>query len=172
MGVPRLSVWLRTEECKPFTIRRPGLDYVVVRNCMGDEITRVTVPVGESHVELEVPPGCYIVQGHVCEPGINDFTDKAIVIAGCNQELCVDLIVPRVRTCVRQGINAMLREAITARVPQNDLRVFSRTMLVAGGISPEEMIADVQGNITAVKEIKEANEVLKEYQTTLKTLRL
>lgn len=171
MGFSRLNIWLRSEECRPFKIQRPGLDYVVVRNCMGDEVKRVDVPVGESHVEVEVPPGCYIAQGHVCEPGINDYTDKAMVMVGCNQELCVNLIVPKVRTCARRDLNAFVREARLARVQENDIRITAQTILAAGRISLEETVANIQGNIAAIKDVKEASEVVREYQATLKTIR-
>lgn len=92
-------------------------------------------------------------------------------MVGCNQELCVNLIVPKVRTCARRDLNAFVREARLARVQENDIRITAQTILAAGRISLEETVANIQGNIAAIKDVKEASEVVREYQATLKTIR-
>jgi hypothetical protein len=158
------------------------LDVVEVRNCMGELLeinpgstapTRVEVPVGEAHVEVEVPPGCYVVQGHVCEPdrNINDFTDKAIVMAGCNQELCVDLIVPYVRTCASRDLHPFVREALRANLPENDIRIAARTILAAGRISPDEVVETINRDVLAAKAVKGAEYLTREYNATLRIIR-
>ncbi len=171
MGLAKLNVWFRDEQCRPFKIQRPGLDYVIISNCIGEEVQRADVPVGKAHIEMEVPPGCYVVHGHVCEPGINDFTDKAIAIVGCGQEVCVNLIVPKVRTCVVRGLNAFIREARLLNIPQPDIRTAARTILTAGGIPREEMVKDIARKVEAVEKVKEAKEVAREYQATLDILK-
>lgn len=129
------------------------------------------IPVGEAHVEVEVPPGSYMVRGHVCEPGINDYTDQAIVMAGCNQEICVDLIVAKVKTCVIRDIHPFVREARLAGVPDRDIRIATSTILEAVCVSPEEMAGKTEIKIEAVKDIEEARDVLRDYKATLDILR-
>ena len=171
MGYVKLNIWLRDERCKPFKIQRQdGLDYVTVMNCAGEVVQTADVPVGEAHIELKVPPGCYVIQGHVCEPGINTFTDKAIVIAGCGQELCVDLIVPIIRTCVVRDMHAFVTAAMVANIPRIDIATTVRTILAAGKIPREEMATDIEARIKAANK-KEAKNVAKEYATTLDIIR-
>jgi len=182
MGKAKLNIWLRDEQCRPFIIHTPGLDYVEVMNCMGESLelnpgstwpARLEVPVGEAHVEVEVPPGCYVVKGHVCEPdrNINQFTDKAIVTAGCNQEICVDLIVPNVKTCALRDFHPFVREALRANLPENDIRIATRTILAAARISPDEATEMISRNIAAAKAVKGAEYLTREYNATLRMIR-
>lgn len=174
MGYAKLNIWLRDEKCRPYKIQTatPG-DTISITNCMDGLVEKVVVPVGEAHVEVEVAPGCYIVQGYVCEPQPigNEFTDKAMVIAGCNQELCVNLIVPTVRTCVKEGLNAFVRAARFVRVPEHEIRIMAKTMLKAGGISKEEMVENIASRAEVVKEIKGAEQIVKDYNATLDVIR-
>ena len=61
MGFSKLNIWLRDEKCRHFKIQTdtPQWDWVKIRNCMGEEIKHVVMPMGEAHVAVEVPPGCY-----------------------------------------------------------------------------------------------------------------
>lgn len=50
------------------------------------------LPMDLVHVEVEIPPGAYIVQGHFCDWEElearnlgNNYTDRAMVIANCDQ---------------------------------------------------------------------------------------
>jgi hypothetical protein len=172
MGFAKLNVWIRDEKCKPFKWGpSPTWNFLEVRYCDGELFTKVDpVPVGKANVEVEVPPGCYIVQAHVCvhdKLNINEYTTKAIVRACCGQEVCVDLIVPGVKTCVHQDINAILGQAMAANVPRGDLVTTARTLLTAGGISREEMTADIQGRIDAIKARKELADIVRQYSAVL-----
>ena len=50
MGLAKLNVWFRDERCRPFTIRRPtaNLDWVKIRNCHGEVVKQVTMPVARA----------------------------------------------------------------------------------------------------------------------------
>lgn len=78
-------------------------------------------------VEVEVPPGCYIVRGGEnmrvgTHGGVlgNHMTDHAIVIACCDADTCVHLFAPTLHNCVF-GVVAALNEAIAVKKVPADL---------------------------------------------------
>jgi hypothetical protein len=171
MGKAKLNVWIRDENCRVVVnkTQSPQWDWVEVKNCMQTLVKHVDLQVGEAHVEIEVPPGCYVVQGHICmfpEVNFNNYTDKAMVVAGCNQELCVDLIIPLVGTCVLRDLHPFIREALQARVPNPDIVTTARTILVAGRIQPRHAIEEVR-RIIKESEAKKAERAVREFTGTL-----
>lgn len=174
MGKAKLNVWIRDENCRVVVNKTetPQWDWVEVRNCMGDLVKHVDLGVGEAHVEIEVLPGCYVVQGHICmqpEATFNGDTDKAMVVAGCNQELCVDLIIPTVGTCVLQAFHPFITGALQAHVPIPDIVTTARTMFIAGRIPPRQAIEKVR-RIIEESEAKKAQRAVKEFKATLTVL--
>jgi hypothetical protein len=65
------------------------------------------VPAENGHVEIEVPPGCYVLVGSMhtwYTHGIfkgNWYTDHAIVQAVCGQDVCTTLYAPTEERCGR-----------------------------------------------------------------------
>ncbi|MFZ2071258.1 MAG: hypothetical protein WAV32_06655, partial [Halobacteriota archaeon] len=51
-----------------------------------------------NHIEVDVPPGCYVVWTRVCY-GKNEETNKVMVIVDCGEEVCVNLLLDDVETC-------------------------------------------------------------------------
>lgn len=177
MGLSRLSVWFRDEKCRPFPNLNnvEGYDWVSVMDCSGNLIKdRLPVPVGEqAHLEIEIPPGCYIVQGHVCGETVNPVngeTNKAIVMVGCNQEVCVNLIVPEARTCGREFVHPLVTLALSHDVPPRDIEVTLRTIFRAVGISRDEVVHEIDRKIEHFTGIKEAKNVLTEHKRTKEIL--
>lgn len=175
MGKAKLNVWIRDEKCRVVinTSQLPQWDWVEISNCMGDVIKHITLPVGEAHVEVEVPPGCYVAQGHICmtpEAAFNGYTDKAIVMAGCNQDLCVDLIIPVVGTCVERDLHPFVTQALRLGVPRIDIVTTARTMLRAGQIEPAQAVKRVDRIIAEAKKMK-AELAVKDFSGTLDILK-
>ena len=168
MSLSKLTIWLRDEKCRPYKIQTALGDRLWVQNCMGETVLEVPdIPVGADHVEVEVPPGTYVIQGHVCEHGTNEYTDKAMVVVGCNQDLCVNLFVPTIGTCARRDLNAFVTAARAIGLPDDDIVITARTILRAGRIAPREMIANLNQRIEAVENVEGAGEILKAYHATL-----
>jgi hypothetical protein len=168
MGYAKLNIWIRDEKCRPlYPTRNLKLHFVDIKNCMGETVKIENIPAGEAHVEVEVPPGCYIVHGHLYMNGLNLFTDNAIAIVGCGQVACVDLIGPTVRTCVMRDAHAFTLAAKQANLPIRDVKITLQTIMAAARISPEEIAGEIQNKITLVKDDKEAKDVLDEYKATL-----
>jgi hypothetical protein len=164
MGFSKLNVWLRDEQCKPFQIDKPTQhDWVKIKHCTGELVKKVTFPAGQAHVEIEVPPGCYKVKGHVCQRGTNEHTDEAMVIVGCNQVSCVNLIVPNVKTCARNDLVAILDVARRLDLPNPDIIATARTIMRIGDINRDTLIAELDSRIESVKAV-ERIERLEDYQ--------
>lgn len=63
------------------------------------------IPTRDGHVEIELPPGCYVVRGSMhtwFERGVllgNWATDRGIVQACCGEEVCVTLYASSFQPC-------------------------------------------------------------------------
>jgi hypothetical protein len=155
MGKSKLCVWFRDEKCKPFPNLNnvEGWDWVSVWDCSGNLVVdKATVPISEhAHVDIDIPPGCYVVQGHVCgentKPRINDYTSKAIVMVGCNEVKCVNLIVPQAKTCAREFLQPLIAEALLHDIPRLEIQTSIRTITQAIGIQREELIYETEKQI-------------------------
>ena len=171
MGMAKLNVWFRDEKCRPYFNKvNTSWDWVTVLNCMGERIIfKHPVPVGQAHVELEVPPGCYIVQGHVCGEAdhINEYTDKAIAIVGCGQEACVNLIVPGVGTCVLQALHPIVQELVLQRVPDVEIGRTTQLLMRAGRVSSEVMVAELQSRLTMLRTLEGTAKVAAQIEKTI-----
>lgn len=93
------------------------------------------------HVELDVPPGCYVVWTRVCYGG-NEETNKVMVLVRCGDDACVNLILNAVQTCVRQVVNPLLERGVLADVPLHDLEVAARVLMRVGDIPKEQLVAE------------------------------
>jgi hypothetical protein len=179
MGWARLNVWIRDENCKVLknAVSDPMLDWVGVYDCMGNEIAKATIPAGDAHLEIAVPPGCYIVKGHICqwpEGKINNSTDRVMVMACCGDVLCVDLIVPVVRTCVLRDLHPFVRDAMqlvlatpaTSRpsITRDQVVTTARVILKASNVQPREALEMLS------KMVKGAGAQAKEFENTLSIL--
>jgi hypothetical protein len=64
------------------------------------------IPTRDGHVEIELPPGCYVVRGSMhtwFAGGVlygNWATDRAVVQACCGHDVCLTLYAPTAQACV------------------------------------------------------------------------
>jgi hypothetical protein len=122
MGFTKINIWFFSDGCR-ISEHEPDEGQqswqVAVMHCDGspltwcDEIGKppkyVGIPAPCGHAEIEVPPGCYIIRGgeslridpHNPKRVLgNHMTDHAVVIACCDEQLCVNLFVPSAHNCV------------------------------------------------------------------------
>jgi hypothetical protein len=84
----KLNVWVRDRNCE--TIKRAA--HLHVWDCHDREIISGTN--FTEHVEVEVPPGCYIVTAGIYRPNQgNVYTDMTMVIVRCGDDACVNLVL-------------------------------------------------------------------------------
>jgi len=170
MGYAKLDVWFRDTQGRLIQNIQADYDWVGVWR-VGEytqgtgvsigagAIKQASIPAGEAHVQLEVPPGAYIVQGHFCDPFLadrhlsNSYTDRTMVIANCDQIICVNLLVPEFAQCVR-GIQAAANAAIRVRPElRPHLAVVLSTLYDAADIRTNEVLMEANKHLELAKKI-------------------
>lgn len=177
MSYGRMNIWLRDLDCCPKNVWKVEL---VVKTCSGEYLVDFNPDVVEKlqesypdysvtkssregeatvvlrnsmikHVELDVPPGCYLVRAWVCSGNL--WSDRAMVMVRCGEDACVNLIVPRRHNCIREVVIPLAIEARELRLPIDRLRPAVEFLAEAGRIP----IADVRRDVAdLVKELKGA----------------
>lgn len=177
MSYAKLNIWLRDLNCCPtnfwkveLVVKTCGGEYLVDFNqdvidklgeaYPGFEVKRgtrnneTTIKIRDrniKHIEVEVPPGCYIVRAWVCSGNL--WTDRAMVIVGCGEEACVNLIVPPKENCIRDVVIPVGIAARDMRLPTDKVRIATEVLLATGRIQKEALRKEI-ADLT--KELKES----------------
>lgn len=174
MGYAKLNIWIRHADCSLVTtcwmtdlvIKTCGGDYLVdmdpsvigrlkeqypdmgvevLPNYHGETRIRIRPPAGRyiNHIEAPVPPGCYVVWTRVCH-GDNEETNKVMVIACCDDHICVNLLLNTVQTCVGQVLHPVLVRGVQLGLPRAQLRAAADVLLAVGEKPAHEMMAELR----------------------------
>lgn len=182
MVFAKLSVWFRDTHGKLCMNTQTNEGYDWVRIWYPDEwqasgegyIKSVPLPLGVAHVEIEIPPGLYVVQGHLCDHNtiqdLNEATDRVLVAATCGQEICLNLIVPQFISCVITILNPFIYAATKLGIREDLIKTATATLIAAAKIPKEMAILDIEARKLGAKEAK-STEMIKTYDTTLKILK-
>ena len=87
MGTGKLNVWVRNTSCE--VVDRTG--HLHIYDCHGKSVLVQWFHNG--HIEVEVPPGCYILTAGVVYGNI--YTDKTMVVVKCGEKVCVNLVLTK-----------------------------------------------------------------------------
>jgi hypothetical protein len=200
MGTARLNVWIRDENCKIVMnpTSQPGYDWVEVRYAANPEngvdhalnpatlandpnvVAHVPLPYGpkvQAHVDIVIPPGLYLVAGHICTPNgnanSNIYTDKAIVIAKSNEVANVDLIIPDVGTCSHNFYGAFIdaNARLPRPLPEPDVINAVRTMLQISNIPVQAALMPITNAVKSIRTPNVEDPIFKHYNATLNVLK-
>jgi hypothetical protein len=200
MGTAKLNVWIRDENCKIVMnpTSQPGYDWVEVRYAAKPEngvehahtpatlatdsnvVAHVPLPYGpkaQAHVEIVVPPGLYIIAGHICTPNgnasSNIYTDKAIVIAKSNEVANVDLIIPEVGTCAHNFYSAFIdaNARLPRPLPEAEVVNVVRTMLQISNTPIQSALTPVSNAVKSIRTSNVEDPISKHYKATLNILK-
>jgi hypothetical protein len=125
MGMAKLNVWVRDKDfpCRPDMRWIWSVDVFV---CDGRPLEWCgTTYYGahrtrHGHVEIELPPGCYIVRARTGSKGHHNlFTHMTMVVVGCGETACVNLVPPGAWTCGVQFNMALEFQARIGNVPRD-----------------------------------------------------
>jgi len=166
MGSAKLNIWVRDKKCR--IVKRRGHLHIYNCNCLGEEVFRGWVIVN-GHAEVEIPPGCYIVKAGMNLPHqTNLYTDRAVIIAKCNDEICLNLILPdfveeRTTTgtaglvterrllvkggCVPPVLLALRIEALRKGVDPKELSATFNVLMKTANIDRNELIREIEVEI-------------------------
>ena len=118
---------------------------------------RLKPPKGEyiNHIEVDVPPGCYIVWTRICY-GRNEETNKVMVIVECGDEACVNLLLNDVETCGREFVYPFLERAVALRIPKRDLGIAVQAIMQVAEMPKKQVIAELGQRAAEVEDQKDA----------------
>ncbi len=106
------------------------------------------------HIEVDVPPGCYVVWTRVCYTD-NEETNKVMVIVGCGDEACVNLLLDAVETCTNNAIHPILGRLVEIGIPKRDMQVVAKGLMAVAEKSKREMVADLDQRLAEVRDMKD-----------------
>jgi hypothetical protein len=106
------------------------------------------------HIEVDVPPGCYVVWTRICYRG-NEETNKVMVIVGCGDEVCVNLLLDAVETCAKNDIYPFLEDAVDKKVPKRDLKVVAKVLMDIADKPKAEALVELNQRLKDAKDIKD-----------------
>jgi hypothetical protein len=181
MSYGKLNIWLRDLNCCPKNVWKVEL---VVKTCGGDYLVDFNPDVidklkeaypnytvvegarnGETtinirndlikHLEVEVPPGCYIVRAWVCSDNL--WSDRAMAIVGCGEDACVNLIVPPKEGCIKDVIIPVGIAAHDMQLQPDKVRIADEILMRTGRIEKEALLKEVR-DLTKELEQSEAKE--------------
>ncbi len=164
MGLAHLNIWVRNRDCDLLTdmwrtdlvIQACTGTYLV--NMWPDIIAQLQArytgwtitshfyqgaqrimmmpPVGTyfNHIEVDIPPGCYKVWTRCCH-GKNEETSLQLVMARCDEDACVNLLLPELKVCAQQIIHPFIDHVLVQNafpVVADQLLILRGTMFAAG----------------------------------------
>lgn len=106
------------------------------------------------HIEVDVPPGCYVVWTRVCYKG-NEETNKVMVIVGCGEEACVNLLLDAVETCTDELFHPLLERAVEMRIPKRDLQMVAKVLMAVAEKPKNEVAAELGQRAEEAKDMKD-----------------
>lgn len=125
-----------------------------------------------NHIPVKVPPGCYVVRVHICGGG-NEWSDITMVIVGCGDEACVNLIIKEAETCAKELIIPLLRVADEIRLPKDQVQVAVNVLRKAGRVPINVIENNLNERIELFKavEVEEAKKIVSQAQSGLKIIK-
>jgi hypothetical protein len=158
MGLGKLNIWIRYEpditwSCKVDTENKW---FVTIKDCTGrilewcgQTYSRVG-PTECGHIEIELPPGCYILSAISMATGSNTFTAPAFVQVRCDETACVNLLAPIRNTCgwyYIAGLKQAVREkAVPAGIAGRAIKAVKEVLEhdIAPIMRPKEVPTEIE----------------------------
>ena len=106
------------------------------------------------HIEMDVPPGCYVVWTRVCYKK-NEETNKVMVIVGCGDKACVNLLLDAVETCSNELFHPFLERAVGMRIPKRDLQMVAKVFMAVAEKHKKEVVAELDQRLQEVEGMKD-----------------
>jgi hypothetical protein len=78
-----------------------------------------------------------------------------MVIVKCGEEACVNLILPAVETCARDGVHAILAKAKELNFADRHLEIAANIMAKVANLAPEVVANESRMRLAELKEYKD-----------------
>ena len=115
MGTGKINVWIREpDDCTVYPLE----GYAWAQPCcVKNEEAFYSAKLENGHAMLEVPPGCYIVDGG-WTPGCCGTAKETMVIVSCEQTVCVNLIRDYAGDLSVKRLASIMNHAREAKIPE------------------------------------------------------
>lgn len=104
------------------------------------------------HLEVELPPGCYIVRAWVCSSNL--WSDRAMVIVDCGETACVNLVIPPKESCIANVIAPIAIAAQELKLPLAKVNVAVEMLMRAGGVQKDAFARELTGLVRELRASK------------------
>lgn len=124
MGLGKINVWIREpEDCtvsdmNGFAWAKPC--------CARDQNLIYQTPLKMGHAEIEVPPGCYVVDA-AWKPGCCGTAKETIAIVNCGETICVNLIREWAGDPSGVRLASLMNHAREAKVTEANIQIIKDT---------------------------------------------
>ena len=165
-----LNIWLRDRNCS--IIEKWA--HLHIYNCHDQPVIPWTEFTG-GHIEVKVPPGCYLVTAGV--EGGNIYTDMTMVIVRCGDDACVNLVLndferreafpvagerPKLLPPIQQGCGprigpALIANAAKQKINVDEVRKALGVIYRAAKFDEVQAIRDIEAEIKVVEKRLEKN---------------
>ena len=173
MSYGKLNIWLRDPCCVPknvwkmelviktceganildfnpdvlMQLRKKYCGYMIKKGMRaGEKVISIKQPDFEEtikHLEVDIPPGSYVIRAWVCYGNL--WTERVMVIVNCGGEACVNLLVPKAEHCLRMVIIPYAIEAHNKGIPYDPAFLNSLELLAqAGGFTLTEIAEEIK----------------------------
>ncbi|MCK9593150.1 MAG: hypothetical protein M0Q91_14195 [Methanoregula sp.] len=159
----KMNIWVRDRTCALVK----GRSHLHIYDCHHRPVLEYIWFTG-GHVEVDVPPGCYLVV--VGTPGGNIYTDLAMVIVRCGDDACVNLVLndyKRIQAfpgetpskpnlvllggCGARILVPFLVHAKEAGIRPDEIKATFDVLTRAAGLDKKSVIGDIKSHISEVE---------------------
>lgn len=135
MGTGKINVWIR----EPNDCTVSEMDgYAWARTCCVRDPRIYQVPLKKGHAEIEVPPGCYVVDAS-WKPGCCGTAKETVIIVGCGDTACANLLREYAGEPIRR-IPSLVSHAREAKIPETKIKEMVELFEKIAKTVPEEKI--------------------------------
>ena len=134
MGISKINVWIR----EPDDCTVAEMDgFAWARTCCASNSKKLyQAKLRNGHAEIEVPPGCYIVDAS-WRPGCCGDAKETMVIVDCGETVCVNLIREWAGVPIRR-LTSLVNHATEANIPREKIDEMVKILVEIANTVPEE----------------------------------
>ncbi len=139
--------------------RYPDYKYVQAHDYQGEKRIMLSPdgkPGGRSvyHIEVDVPPGCYVVWTRICY-NKNEETNKVMVIVGCGDDACVNLLLDAVETCTNNALHPILDKLQNLGYAKEKIRLVAEGLMAVAEKPKNDLVLELDQRRDEVRAIKD-----------------
>lgn len=166
MGTGKINVWIR----EPNDCTVSEMDgYAWARPCCVRNTQIYQAPLKKGHAEIEVPPGCYVVDAS-WKPGCCGTAKETVIIVGCGDTACANLIREYAGAPIKR-LPSLVNHAREAKIPDAKIKEMVELLEKIAKTVPEEKVERYsEKELDLKREVSDEphKKILREFEKILK----